>query len=60
VDEKFSMYVVVPVRKLRIRRCYWQKTARKPEGKRPLGRRRLRWKNNISIDPKGMRREDLD
>jgi len=32
---------------------------RKPEGKRPLGRRRRRWKDNIRMDHR-MRRCELD
>jgi hypothetical protein len=32
----------------------------KPERKRPLGRPRRRWEDNIEIDPKGIGCEDMD
>ena len=32
----------------------------KPEGKRPLGKPRRRWKNNIKIDRKEVRLEGVD
>ena len=32
----------------------------KPEGKRPLGRHRSRWENNMRIDLQGVRCEDID
>jgi hypothetical protein len=32
----------------------------KPEGKRPLGRPRLRWKDNIKIDLQEVRRDGGD
>jgi len=33
------------------RRCSYRVLVGKPEGKRPLGRPRRRWKGNIKIDP---------
>jgi len=33
------------------RRGVYRVLVRKPEGKRPLGRHRLRWEDNIKIDP---------
>jgi hypothetical protein len=32
----------------------------KPEGKRPLGRQRRRWVNNIKIDLREMGRDGMD
>jgi len=32
----------------------------KPEGKRPLGRPRRRWKDNIKMDIQGVRDGDMD
>jgi hypothetical protein len=32
------------------RRCVYRVLAGKPEGKRPLGRHRRRWEDNIKID----------
>jgi hypothetical protein len=32
------------------RRYVYQVLVRKPEGKRPLGRQRLRWEDNIKLD----------
>jgi hypothetical protein len=32
----------------------------KPEGKRPLGRSRSRWEDNIRIDPREIGWEDMD
>jgi hypothetical protein len=32
------------------RRCVFKVLVRKPEGKRPLGRLRRRWENNIKMD----------
>jgi hypothetical protein len=33
---------------------------RKPEGKRPLGRPKRRWENNIRMDPKEIGWEGMD
>jgi hypothetical protein len=32
----------------------------KPEGKRPLGRHRRRWENNIKMDLRNIRLGDMD
>jgi hypothetical protein len=32
----------------------------KPEGKRPLGRQRRRWEDNIRMDLRGVGRGDVD
>jgi hypothetical protein len=32
----------------------------KPEGKRPLGRPRSRWVDNIKMDPREIRWDDMD
>jgi hypothetical protein len=32
----------------------------KPEGKRPLGRQRRRWKNNIKMDNRETKCDDMD
>jgi hypothetical protein len=34
--------------------------AGKPEGKRPFGRRKSRWKDNIKMDLREIGREDVD
>jgi len=32
------------------RRCVYRVLVRRPEGRRPLGRPRLRWEDNIKVD----------
>jgi hypothetical protein len=34
------------------RRCAYRVLVKKPEGRRPSGRRRIRWVNNIKINPR--------
>jgi len=36
--------------RMRERRVAYRALVRKPEGKRPLGKPRRRWKNNIKMD----------
>ena len=38
------------VARMREKRCIYRVLMRKPEGKRPLGRPRRRWGDNIKID----------
>jgi hypothetical protein len=39
------------VARMRKRRGIYRVLVRKPEGKRPLGRPRRRWEDNIKMDP---------
>jgi hypothetical protein len=42
------------------RRCVYRVLVRKPEGKRPLGRPRRRWEDNIKMGLQKVECEDMD
>jgi hypothetical protein len=45
---------------MRMMRNSYKVLIRKPEGKRPLGRNRHRWENNIKLDLKEIRCDGID
>ena len=48
LNDLYSTPIIVRVKKSR--RMRWTVLVRKPEGKRPLGRPRCRWEDNIKMD----------
>jgi len=55
----FCLYICVPSR-VGERRGACRVLLGRPEGKRPLGRPRLRWESNVRMDLKTIVREDED
>ena len=49
-----------PVARMGKRRDVFSVLVGKPEGKRPLGRPRRRWEDNIKVDIQEVRCEDMD